>query len=82
VSRVGRLLLERLDDHPLDVLIADRAGFPGTRLIMQPIDATPSEPAAPAPDRLGGAQPNRTAISLLGKPSAAASTIRQRKASA
>ena len=51
VRRVRRLLLERLHDHPLDVLVADRARLARPRLVMQPIEAAPREPAAPLADR-------------------------------
>src|SRR5438093_3558736 len=51
VRRVRRLLLERLHDHPLDVLVADRARLARPRLIVQPVEATPREPSAPLPDR-------------------------------
>ena len=47
VRRVRRLLLERLHDHPLDVLVADRARLARPRLVMQPIEAAPREPAPP-----------------------------------
>ena len=47
------LLLERLDDHPLDVLVSDRARLARARLVMQPIQASLREPPAPLPDRRG-----------------------------
>ena len=53
VRRVRRLLLERLHDHPLDVLVADRARLARPRLVMQPIEAAPREPAPPLADRRG-----------------------------
>src|SRR5207247_8651118 len=52
VRRTGRLLLERLHDHPLNLLVADRARLPRPRLVMQPVEATPREPAPPLPDRV------------------------------
>jgi hypothetical protein len=38
VRRSRRLLLERLHDHPLDVLVADRARLARPRLVVQPIE--------------------------------------------
>jgi hypothetical protein len=66
VRRVGRLLLERLDDHPLDISVADRARLARTRLVMQTVEATPSEPAAPlANRRAAAAQPRRDLLARL-----------------
>src|SRR5215217_4527450 len=52
MGRVCRLLLERLHDHPLDVLVADRPRLPRTRLIVQTVEAAPGEPAPPLSDRV------------------------------
>ena len=53
MRRVRRLLLERLHDHPLDVLVADRARLPRPRLVMQPIEAAAARtgPATYRPSR-------------------------------
>jgi hypothetical protein len=60
VRSVRRRLLQRLDDHPLDLLIADRARFARTRLIVQPIQPLASESPAPLADRVfAAAQPRR-----------------------
>ena len=82
VRRVRRLLLERLHDHPLDVLVADRARLARPRLVMQPIEAAPREPAPPPADRRAGYSPTRPRSPCSTCPSAAANTIRQRNASA
>ena len=52
VRRVCRLLLERLHDHPLHLLVADRARLPRPRLVVQAVEAAPGEPAPPLPDRV------------------------------
>jgi hypothetical protein len=67
VRRVRRLLLERLDDHPLDITVADRTRLTRTRLIMQPIKTTPREPATPLADRRGRAPQSRSDL-LAGLP--------------
>src|SRR5438034_6104624 len=54
VRRVRRLLLERLDDHALNVDVADRAGLPRPRLVVQPVEAAAREPAPPPADRRAG----------------------------
>ena len=54
VRRVRRLLLERLHDHPLDVVVADRARLARPRLVMQPVEAPPRKPAPPPADRRAG----------------------------
>ena len=59
VRRVRRLLLERLHDHPLDVLVADRARLARPRLVVQPIEAAPREPAPPPADRRARYSPTR-----------------------
>src|SRR5215211_1825105 len=51
VRRVAWGLLERLDDHPLDIVIADRARLARAGLIVQAIDAPLSEPCPPLADR-------------------------------
>src|SRR5205823_5480441 len=51
MRRRPRLLLQGLADHPLDILVADRARLARPRLVMQPIKPPPREPATPLPDR-------------------------------
>jgi hypothetical protein len=51
VRGVRRLLLERPDDHALDLLVADRARLAGARLVVQPIQTAARETAAPLADR-------------------------------
>ena len=51
VRRRPRLLLQRLYDHPLDVLVTDRARLARPRLVMKPIQPLPRKPATPLPDR-------------------------------
>src|SRR5260221_14008827 len=51
VRRVLRLLLECLHDHPLDVLVADRARLARTRLVMKPVKSVARKPATPPPER-------------------------------
>jgi len=81
VRRVRGLLLERLHDHPLDLGIGDRARLAGPRLIVQTVEPAPGEAATPLPN-------GRRIAAQLGRdlrarePVAAASTIRQRNASA
>ena len=66
VRGVRRLLLQRLDDHPLDVLVADRARLARARLVMQPIKATLGEAPPPAPDgRRRAPQPRRDLLAGL-----------------
>jgi hypothetical protein len=60
MRRVRRLLFERLDDHPLDGLVADRARLARARLVVQPVEATLGEAAPPAPHgRAVAAEPRR-----------------------
>ena len=59
MRRVARLLLQRLHDHPLDVLVADRARLARPRLVMQPVEAAPREPAPPLADRRARYSPAR-----------------------
>ena len=59
MRRVRRLLLERLHDHPLDVLVADRARLARPRLVMQPVETAPREPAPPLADRRARCSPTR-----------------------
>src|SRR5437763_3042478 len=52
MRRVGRLLLECLDDHPLHVVVADRARLARPRLVMQAGKAAaplPPPPLSPPP---------------------------------
>src|SRR4051794_15437182 len=42
MRRVRRLLLERLHDHPLNILISDRARLPWPRLVVEPIHPAPT----------------------------------------
>src|SRR5438477_356805 len=72
VRRVRRLLLERLHDHPLDVLVADRARLARPRLIVQPVEATPREPSPPLADR-------RTGSAQLGRDLRARPTVSRRQ---
>ena len=66
VRRVWRALLKRLDDHTLDVIIADRPRLARTRLVVQPVQTAPREPPAPAPDSLrAAAQPRRDVLAGL-----------------
>jgi hypothetical protein len=44
MRRILGLLLERLDDHPLNILVADRARLTGPRLVMQAIQPAPRKP--------------------------------------
>src|SRR5437879_6592640 len=60
VRGVWRGLLERLDDHPLDILIVDRARLARTRLVVQPIKATPREATPPTAHRRGCATQPRS----------------------
>jgi hypothetical protein len=48
----GRPLLERLDDHPLDLLIADTARLAGPRLVVQPVKPTARKRPRHLPTRL------------------------------
>src|SRR5207248_3819496 len=72
VRRVRRLLLERLHDHPLDVLVADRARLARPRLIVQPVKTTPGEPAPPFPD-------SRARTAQLGRDLRARAPLRRRQ---
>jgi hypothetical protein len=47
VPRVGRRLLQRLDNHPLHVVVADRAGSTRAGLVMQTIEPMHDKPGAP-----------------------------------
>jgi hypothetical protein len=53
MRRVVRLLLERLHDHPLDLLIIDRARLPRTRLVVQSVKPARRETHPPAANRGG-----------------------------
>src|SRR5438034_8725654 len=53
VRRIRRLLLERLHDHPLHVLVADRAWLSRPRLVVKTVETARGEPAPPAADRRG-----------------------------
>lgn len=78
---IDRLLLEGLDDHPLDILVGDLAGLTRARLVVSP--SGPTRPKRPRQrPTVGGFTPNSPAISVLGRPSAAARTIRDRNARA
>src|SRR5579859_115589 len=58
MRRVARLLLERLDDHPLDVIIADGTRLSRSRLVMQSIKPPPGEATPPLAHSRGiAAQP-------------------------
>jgi hypothetical protein len=77
MRRIPGLLLERLDDHPLDIVVADRTRLTRTRLVMQTIKTPLRESASPLTNRRRiTAQPGRD------PPSAAANTTRQRNANA
>ncbi len=52
VGRAGRLLLERLHDHPPHVLVCDRARLARTRLVMQTTKAASGKPPPPFTDRV------------------------------
>src|SRR5437660_10173576 len=51
MRRVARCGLQRLDKHPLDIIITDRARRARTRFIVQAIEATIDETPTPLPDR-------------------------------
>ena len=51
MGRVARLLFLRLDDHRFHLLVADRAGRTGMRLIAQPIQPTLGEASSPLAGR-------------------------------
>src|SRR6266545_5649293 len=72
VRRACGLLLECLHDHPLDVLVADRARLPRPRLIVQPVDPAAREPAPPLADRVG-------VTAQLGRDLRARPTLRRRQ---
>ena len=72
VRRIGRQLLERLDDHPLDVVVADRARLSRPRLVMQAVEAAPREPAPPLANR-------RTRTAQLGPDLRARAPLRRRQ---
>ena len=77
MRRVTRCGLQRLDKHPLDISVADRAGRPRARFVMETIKTTRDEPATPPPDRVSmQSQPFATSMSL--PPSAHPNTIRHR----
>jgi len=66
VRRVRRLLFERFDDHPLDLVIADRARPARTRLVVQPVEAALGEAAAPtAHGRAVAPKPGRDLLARL-----------------
>src|SRR6478752_3982215 len=52
MRRVGRLLFERLHDHPLDGLITNQTRLPRPRLVMQPVETAAGKPAPPLADRV------------------------------
>jgi hypothetical protein len=81
VSGVGRLLFERFDDHPLHVLVADLAGLTRPRLIVQAVQPVHNEPGTLLANR-GHTQAQPARHGHVGRPSAQASTTRQRNASA
>src|SRR5438105_349267 len=51
MCRVARCGLQRLDKHPLDIIITDRSRRARTRFIVQAIEATIDETPTPLPDR-------------------------------
>src|SRR5262245_56003025 len=52
MRRIPRLLLERLHDHPLQILIADRARLSRPRLVIPPVKAAAGAPATPLANRV------------------------------
>jgi len=55
-----------LDDHPLDICIADLARAARTRLIVEAVQARTGKAPPPAPHPLGGAaQPSRDLLARL-----------------
>src|ERR1051325_6479384 len=63
---VRRLLLQRLDDHPLDVFIGDLPRLAGTRLVVQAIDAPLGKATSPLANRRSIApQLGRDLLTLL-----------------
>ena len=81
MRRIRRCLLQRLHDHPLDVVVADRPRRPG-----RGSSCSPSSRRAANRRRhlltVRSVTPRRAATSRLVAPSAHANTIRQRNASA
>src|SRR5215204_1585014 len=51
MRRVAWGLLQGLDDHSLDVVVADRARGTRTRVVMEPVEAAFDEPSTPLADR-------------------------------
>lgn len=81
MRRVPRRGLQRLDDHLVNVPVSDRPRTTRTRLIEQPVQPIAREPVAPFTDRRV-IKREPLSVSVFFKPSAPASTIRERCASA
>jgi len=50
VRRVRRALLERLDDHRFDAVVADASWHPGSHLVKEPIETITRKARAPLAD--------------------------------
>jgi hypothetical protein len=81
MRRITRLFLERLDDHPLHLIVTDDRGFLGRGSSCNPSTLRRANRPRHFPT-VSVLQPNRAAIAVLESPSAAANTIRQRNADA
>jgi hypothetical protein len=63
VGRSFGPFLERLDDHPLDLGIADLARAARARLVVEAVEANAGKASAPAPHRrLVAAKPRRNLL--------------------
>ena len=80
VASVG-LLLQGLDDHRFDLVVADGARHTRPRVVGQPVEAMLDEAAAPLADR-GLGSPRVSGDVTVGVPLGAANTIRARRAMA
>ena len=80
--RIGRQALQRAHDHRFDAGILDRARRAGARLVAQPVHAMLDKAPTPLADVVCRSTPSSAATSLFSTPSAQASTIRARSASA
>jgi hypothetical protein len=50
MRRIGGRLLKRLDDHALDIVVADRSRCARPQFVMQTIQSMLNKPPAPLPD--------------------------------
>src|SRR5437763_15914214 len=60
---------QSVSDHPLHLLVPDRARLPRPWLAMQPVEATSRKTGPPLPDRVVWLQPSSAAISWPARPS-------------